>query len=335
MVCCAAMLTLTNLRLTAEMQPLPQVQFAAGQIHVVLGRNRSGKTALCRLLAGLPSSASAQVQMGAEDWTQLAPRHRSVALVYQAFINYPHWNVARNIGSPLVAQGMPVAQVTTLVAELAERLQLTPLLERLPHELSGGQQQRVAIGRALAKGSELLLLDEPLVNLDYKLREALEVELLDLLKSSGATVIYTSSDPKDALGLADNLILLEDHQVVQQGAPLAVYQNPTSAAAADLLSDPGVNRLPTADGVLYVRPEHLLLADQEGGIPPNSFQETELRRFDMQVSALETNGSHSYVHGLVEGNLWIAKLEGLPDLKPNTSVGLYTRTADLMSLPSG
>jgi glycerol transport system ATP-binding protein len=330
MVCCAAMLTLKNLRLTPLADELPLLEFAPGQIHVVLGRNRSGKTALCRLLAGLPSAASAQIQMGDQDWTDLAPRARSVALVYQAFINYPHWSVARNIGSPLVAQGLAASQVTSVVGELAERLQLTPLLERLPHELSGGQQQRVAIGRALAKGSQLLLLDEPLVNLDYKLREALEIELLDLLKSSGATVLYTSSDPKDALGLADNLILLEDHRVVQQGAPLSLYQEPNSAIAADLLSDPGVNRLPTPNGIRYVRPEHLLLREQLAD-PGQS----GMRHFAMQVTALETNGSHSYVHGQVEGKPWIAKLDGLPNLSPNSNVELTTREADLLSLPGG
>ena len=330
MVCLVAMLTLSKLRLAPQAEVLPTLEFAPGQIHVILGRNRSGKTGLCRLLAGLPSQAQAEIRMNGSSWSKLGPRERSVALVYQAFINYPHWSVARNIASPLQAQGLAPAEVAARVEDLAARLELTDLLDRLPDELSGGQQQRVAIGRALAKGGELLLLDEPLVNLDYKLREVLEDELLDLLRSTGATVLYTSSDPKDALGLADNVLLLDDHRVVQQGPPLELYQHPNSAIAADLLSDPGVNRLPADAGLRFVRPEHLVLRDQLADP-----EQPGLTHFSMQVTALETNGSHSYVHGQVAGEPWIAKLDGLPSFNLDTELGLVSRTEDLLSLPNG
>ena len=180
------MLTLTDLRLAPGTAPQPVLCLATGEIHVVLGRNRSGKSALCRLLAGLPGPASGRVAFNGVSWDRLPPRQRPVALVYQAFVNYPHWTVEQNLRSPLLAQQLDADETAQRVHELLHRLQLQALRHRLPQELSGGQQQRLAIGRALAKGAQLLLLDEPLVNLDYKLREVLEAELLMLLKDSGA-----------------------------------------------------------------------------------------------------------------------------------------------------
>jgi glycerol transport system ATP-binding protein len=172
------MLQLHNLILRAGDPPLDHT-FADGEISVVLGANRSGKSLLCRVLAGLATPHAGEVLFdgapcGAAD-------SRPVALVMQSFVNYPAWTVADNIVSPLIARGVSRSARRDRAKEIASQLGLEGLLDRFPHELSGGQQQRVAIGRALAKGARVLLLDEPLVNLDYKLREALRAELRALL----------------------------------------------------------------------------------------------------------------------------------------------------------
>ena len=217
-------------------------RFAPGAITVVLGRNRSGKTRLCRLIAGLEQPASGRIELDGRDITRLPPGRRDVAMVYQAFVNYPHLTVFDNIASPLRAQRAGRDVIDARVTEIAARLGLSELLDRLPAQLSGGQQQRVAIGRALAKGARVLVLDEPLVNLDYKLREELEVELRNMLTDGELTVVYTTSDPRDAFNLGDEVVLLEEGRILQSGPPLAVYRAPASEAAANLMSDPGVNR---------------------------------------------------------------------------------------------
>jgi glycerol transport system ATP-binding protein len=194
--------------------------FANGAITVVLGANRSGKTLLCRIIAGLSAAAGGDCLLDGANMP--AGGGRPVALVNQAFVNYPAWTVADNVASPLIARGVDKATRQARSREIAARLGLGELLDRYPHELSGGQQQRVAIGRALAKGARVLVLDEPLVNLDYKLREALRDELRDVLRAEGLTVIYTTTDPVDAFAMANEVVLMEDHTFVQVGAPVEV-----------------------------------------------------------------------------------------------------------------
>ena len=239
------MLELVDAHLQADGQTDFDHQFAAGQITVVLGANQSGKTNLCRLVAGQNSHARGQVLLNGVDLQTVDPRKRPVSMVYQAFVNYPNLTVAQNIASPLLARrgddAMDKRAIAARVDELAQTLQIQPLLSRLPHELSGGQQQRLAIARALAKQAPVLLLDEPLVNLDFKLREALEVELRELLHQTNTVVIYTSSDPRDAFTLGDEVLLLAAGAKLQAGAPLDVYLRPQSLAAMQLMADPGVN----------------------------------------------------------------------------------------------
>jgi len=287
--------------------------FRPGAITVVLGRNGSGKTRLCRLIAGLEIPASGRIELDGVDVTRLAPGKRSVALVYQAFVNYPNLTVFENIASPLRAARRPAADIRARVGEIAERLRIGELLDRFPAELSGGQQQRVAMGRAFAKSARVLLLDEPLVNLDYKLREALEFELRELLHAADMTVIYTTSDPRDAFNLGDEVVLLERHRIIQTGTPLEVYERPVSARAAGLMSDPGVNLLPEDGALTVVRPENLSLAAPD--VPS--------RMFEMAVQGVETNGSETYLHGLVGGAHWVARLDGLARIAPGERVRLH------------
>ncbi|MEM8768938.1 MAG: ABC transporter ATP-binding protein, partial [Pseudomonadota bacterium] len=231
------MLELESVLLKSGAQPITH-RFEAGRITVVLGRNHSGKTLLTRTLAGLEGPLAGDIRLDGESLVGISPGERSVALVYQAFVNYPGWSVFENIASPLKARRVDAAEVEATVQDLAEKLELDGLLDRLPEQLSGGQQQRVAIGRALAKGADVLVMDEPLVNLDYKLREALQLELAALLHELGLTVIYTSSDPRDAFALGDDLVLLAEHSLLQSGTPLDLYEAPATPAACDLMSDP-------------------------------------------------------------------------------------------------
>lgn len=305
-------------------------RFESGQLNVVLGHNRSGKTALCRLLAGLPGPASGQVLLDGVDISAQTPAQRPVALINQAFVNYPHWNVARNIASPMVAARVAPRDIDQRVAAIAAQLQLEPLLERLPEHLSGGQQQRLAIGRALAKGARVLVMDEPLVNLDYKLREALELELAALLggelNERGVTLVYTTTDPRDALLLADQVLLLADHCLLQTGTAEAVYSAPVCRRAAELMSDPTVNVID--DHGWIVRPEHLSLESVD----------TADRAFAVTVDSAETNGSQTYLHAQYQGGSsvardWIAKLPGMHRFEPGAQLTLHARSSDLLCLP--
>ncbi|MEZ5557515.1 MAG: ABC transporter ATP-binding protein [Pseudomonadales bacterium] len=309
--------------------------FPGGAITVVLGRNRSGKTHLCRLVAGLVSPGQGTVRLDGTDISSWSPGRRSVAMVYQSFVNYPNLSVYDNLAAPMRARrrgggirariaGRGDARMDIRVRELADRLGLTPYLARLPSELSGGQQQRLAIGRALAKQARVLVLDEPLVNLDYKLREALEQQLRELLLSTGVTVIYTSSDPRDAFSLGDEVLLLDRRQPVQHGTPLAVYQHPDSLAAADLMSDPGINRFVEDDIHCAVRPEHLSLAADP---------ERPQRRFEVAALDVETNGSETYLHADYLGHPWIARLVGLARVRSGQAVTLYAPADAVLRFP--
>ena len=298
--------------------------FEAGRICVVLGTNLAGKTDLCRLIAGLPTQASCDAMcLDGIDLARQPTRRRPVALVYQAFVNYPNWTVAANIGSPMRARKESTSQIGKQVGELAEALGLDDLLDRFPHELSGGQQQRVALARALAKQARVLLLDEPLVNLDYKLREALQGELKALLSDRATVVIYTTSEPREAFALGDDALLLRDGKLLQSGPPLAVYQAPSSLDAMALMSDPRVNRAPSGTGVVAVRPEHVSLEPVDDAVS-----------YELRVIATETNGSESFVHGSCEGNTWVVRQPGIVDFAVGERVGVYVRPQDLLEFPA-
>lgn len=317
------MLEVTNVRLIPGQEEGFDHRFAAGEITVVLGANRSGKTDLCRLIAGLNTHARGQVSLAGADLSGQSPRQRPVGLVYQAFVNYPNLTVRQNIASPLQAQKLPAADIDATVAELAAKLRIEDLLQRLPHELSGGQQQRVAIARAMAKRAKVLLLDEPLVNLDFKLREALELELRDLLVATDTVVIYTSSDPRDAFALADQVLLLSQGMKLQSGPPLQVYQHPDSLAAMEVLADPGLNRFERDGALCAVRPEHVFVAT--GAVPEQGHLS-----FDMLVTAYETNGNESFVHGRVDDRDWVLRCRGMQTLPPGMQVSVAAAARDVL-----
>lgn len=317
-------LAISKLQLAPESSPADDFSFDHGAINVVLGRNLSGKTPLCRFLCGLPTPATGEMMINGRQLHDPKERMIRAALVYQAFVNYPNWTVRDNIASPLKAVGVPGREIEERVSRLAGKVRIEGLLNRKPDELSGGQQQRLAIARALAKDPELLVMDEPFVNIDYKLREELEDELRDLIAGTETCLIYTTSDPRDALSLADRLLLLQDSKVMQHGRPLDLYRNPSSLAAADLLSDPGVNLLRSNQAV---RPEHVHLEPGEG---------VEL---ESTITGVETNGAETYVHADVtpEGEItreWVIKLRGMRQISPGEKKRLFVNQEDLLEFPA-
>jgi glycerol transport system ATP-binding protein len=215
----------------------------AGVINVLLGPTLSGKTSLMRLMAGLDRPTAGRIVMNERDVTAVPLRRRSVAMVYQQFINYPFLTVFENIASPLRVARVPKRDIEARVHEAARLLQLEPYLDRTPLQLSGGQQQRTAIARALVKRADLVLLDEPLANLDYKLREELREELPRLFAASQAVFVYATTDPAEALLLGGRTATLSEGRVTQFGPTPAVYRRPEDLATARVFSDPPLNEL--------------------------------------------------------------------------------------------
>jgi glycerol transport system ATP-binding protein len=217
------------------------LEFESGSRNVILGRTMAGKTSMLRIMAGLDKPTKGRIFINGQDVTGVSVRKRSVAMVYQLFINYPSLTVYQNIASPLKTSGVKKSEIDRQVREVAEMLRIDNLLDRLPSELSGGQQQRTAIARALVKNAELLLMDEPLVNLDYKLREELRVELQDIFSRRKAIVVYTTTEPSEALMFGGNIVVLDEGRVLQSGATPTVYRNPSTVKIAEVLSDPPIN----------------------------------------------------------------------------------------------
>ncbi len=211
----------------------------SGAVTVLLGATQAGKTTLMRIMAGLDRPSTGRVRVDGQDVTGLPVRERNVAMVYQQFINYPSLTVADNIASPLKLRRE--SNIGARVNELAAKLHIEPFLKRLPAELSGGQQQRVALARALAKNAPLMLLDEPLVNLDYKLREELRDELSQLFATGQSTVVYATTEPTEALLLGGYTAVLDGGELLQYGPTAEVFRRPTSLRVARAFSDPPMN----------------------------------------------------------------------------------------------
>ena len=217
------------------------LELVPGSVNVLLGPTMAGKTSLMRLMAGLDKPSEGRILEDGRDVTGQSVRRRDVAMVYQQFINYPSFTVFDNIASPLRRAGVKRAEIERRVREAAERLHIEAFLGRLPAELSGGQQQRTALARALVRDARLLLLDEPLVNLDYKLREELREDLRALFSKSETMVVYATTEPAEALLLNGNIIVVAEGRVLQSGPTLQVYNNPASTRVGQVFSDPPMN----------------------------------------------------------------------------------------------
>jgi glycerol transport system ATP-binding protein len=230
------------------------LQLQPRAVTVLLGATLAGKTTLMRLMAGLDRPTQGRVRVDGRDVTGMPVRERNVAMVYQQFINYPSMTVFDNIASPLKLRGgLDRAAMAQRVQALAEKLHIDPFLQRLPAELSGGQQQRVALARALAKQAPLMLLDEPLVNLDYKLREELRDELVALFAAGDSTVVYATTEPTEALLLGGHTAVLDEGRLLQYGPTAEVFRRPQSIRVARAFSDPPMNLIAGSAATLGVQ----------------------------------------------------------------------------------
>lgn len=315
------------------------LKLEAGAFNILLGTTLSGKTTLMRLMAGLDKPSSGRVLFDGQDVTRVPVRKRNIAMVYQAFINYPGFSVYENIASPLKVAGVQKDEIHERVQGIAELLKLEPMLERDVSQLSGGQQQRTALARALVKNAPLVLLDEPLANLDYKLREELRDELPRLFENSGSTVVYATSEPEEALLLGGHTATLQEGRVVQFGRTIEVYRKPQTLNCARVFSDPPVNQArvtknggvidmdgiarwecpttmksqPDGQYMLAVRPHHLTLDAGEG----------HHVALDGEVQITEISGSQSLIHMEMSGNNWISESGGVHPFKVNDAARVY------------
>ena len=211
---------------------------------VFLGPSGCGKSTTLRILAGLETQTDGQVWIGGRDVSALAPRERDVAMVFQNYALYPNLTIAQNIGFGLKARKMPRAEIRTRVEQVARLLGIVDLLDRRPRQLSGGQQQRVAIGRAIVRNPNLFLFDEPLSNLDAKLRVDMRTELLRLHRNLGATTVYVTHDQEEAMTMADRIVVMNAGLIEQMGAPADIYFRPASLMVAGFVGSPAMNFVP-------------------------------------------------------------------------------------------
>ncbi|MFY3434357.1 ABC transporter ATP-binding protein [Achromobacter mucicolens] len=305
-----------------------------GAMTVLLGATLAGKTSLMRIMAGLDRPTEGRVRVDGADVTGVPVRQRNVAMVYQQFINYPSMSVYDNIASPLKLRGEP--NTRDKVHAMAARLHIDHLLDRYPSELSGGQQQRVALARALAKDAPLILLDEPLVNLDYKLREELRDELSELFAQGRSTVVYATTEPGEALLLGGHTAVLDAGELLQYGPTADVFHRPNSIRVARAFSDPPMNlfaaRRENGGFVLQgdVAVARALPPGAESGITAGlraGALDVEARPGHValpgRVTLAEISGSDTFVHAETAAGDVVAQLPGVHRYKLDERVQLY------------
>ncbi|MBB5752690.1 ABC transporter ATP-binding protein [Prosthecomicrobium pneumaticum] len=317
-----------------------------GTLNVLLGPTLSGKTSLMRLMAGLDQPTAGSIHVEGRDVTGVAVQKRNVAMVYQQFINYPTLTVYENIASPLRVARADAATIDREVRRAADLLRLGPYLERTPLALSGGQQQRTALARAIVKKAGLVLLDEPLANLDYKLREELREELPRIFAQSGAIFVYATTEPQEALLLGGNTATLSEGRITQFGPTTEVFRRPLDLVTARTFADPPLNTISlekaggaflldgapvmpvpahlaaVADGTYTVafQPHHLALAAQTPGAIP----------IRAKVTVAEITGSETFVHLAFADARFVMLAPGIHDLEPDTAVVVHVDARHLM-----
>ncbi|QFT92212.1 Trehalose import ATP-binding protein SugC [Roseovarius sp. THAF9] len=316
-----------------------------GTMNVLLGPTLAGKTTLMRLMAGLDAPTTGRILWDGTDVTGMRVQDRGVAMVYQQFINYPSMSVYDNIASPMRLSGKPKDEIDRAVRDTAEMLQLTPMLDRKPLELSGGQQQRCALARALVKNAGLVLLDEPLANLDYKLREELRIEIPRIFEESGAIFVYATTEPEEALLLGGNTATLWEGRVTQFGATPKVYRQPADATTARVFSDPPMNFLQiskTGGKLMFGEGQSLPATGKMADLPegrytagfrPNHLeieQHTDAAmRFVTKLSVTELTGSETFIHLDHHDSRWVGVIHGVHDLQPGRDLPVYLDPAHI------
>lgn len=293
---------------------------ADGEFIVLVGPSGCGKSTLLRMIAGLESITSGEISIGDRVVNGLEPSERDIAMVFQNYALYPHMTVRQNLSYGLKNRNTPKEEIERRIAKAAKSLEIEPFLDRKPRQLSGGQRQRVAMGRAIVREPAAFLFDEPLSNLDAKLRVQMRVEIKRLQRALGTTSVYVTHDQLEAMTLADRLVVLNGGRIEQVGTPIELYENPATAFVATFIGSPSMNLLDLNTGnaawsapaalvgkpglaTIGIRPEDITLAgDTDGG---------ERFRARVRVGAVELVGAESYVHGtLANGEPLVFRVAG-------------------------
>ncbi|HSS66460.1 MAG TPA: ABC transporter ATP-binding protein [Gammaproteobacteria bacterium] len=312
---------------------------ADGTFNTLLGPTLSGKTTLMHLMAGLDRPTSGEIWFRGKNVTGVSVQRRNVSMVYQQFINYPNFTVYENIASPLRVAKMAKAEIEKRVESVAELLRLTPMLQRRPSELSGGQQQRTAIARTLVKDSDLILLDEPLANLDYKLREELRDELPKFFTGRECIVVYATTEPGEALLFGGYTATLHAGRITQFGPTADVYRKPSDLVSARVFSDPPINT-----AIVTKRGKNVLIGDKielpigkaAGAIPDGQYtlgirphhitptspgEDAAIIKGNVLIA--ELSGSDSALHFDLDGQTWVSQSRGIHPFQVGATAKLY------------
>lgn len=296
-----------------------------GELLVILGPSGCGKTTLMRMIAGLEKPNSGVISIGGLDVTELPPRARPIAMVFQSYALYPHMTVFNNIAFPLKAHGkFSKTDIKEKVRWAASILDIEKLLERKPRQLSGGERQRVALGRALVKEPKVLLLDEPLSNLDAKLRASARDSLQRFQRRLGITTIFVTHDQIEALGMGDRIVVMSQGKVMQVGTPQEVYHNSANTFVASFLGSPGMNFIQRDNYLFGFRPEQFVpqeIADRKD----------DLQLFSFAVTRVEYLGAEQQIYGVVEGSSDEKKV--IASLSSETNVRLETGSTYTFAVP--
>jgi len=264
-----------------------------GEFLVLLGPSGCGKTTFLRIIAGLEKPTSGEILIGREVVNDVPPRARGVAMVFQSYGLYPHLTVANNIAFPLRTQGTPNTEIQRKVAWAAGLLGIDRLLHRRPRELSGGERQRVALARALVREPTVFLLDEPLSNLDAKLRASARSELKQFQQTVRTTTIYVTHDQVEAMGMGDRIAVIDHGKLRQIGTPAEIYDDPADEFVASFLGTPPMNLIKRDGGSLGFRPEHFL--------PKELLNGAALTELAFRVDRMEYLGSERILYGAIDG----------------------------------
>jgi multiple sugar transport system ATP-binding protein len=303
-----------------------------GEFLVVLGASGSGKTTVLRMIAGLESVTSGRVLIGDRDVTDVLPKYRDVAMVFQSYALYPHMTVFANIAYPLIVRKRPKAEIQASVSDVARQVQLEPLLDRYPRQLSGGQRQRVALARAMIRRPAAFLMDEPLSNLDAKLRGYMRAELKHMQHELGITTIYVTHDQTEAMTLAHRVALLEKGVLQQLDTPTNMYNSPANLFVAGFIGSPPMNFL---DGTLvdgrfsttagsFATPSHASHTTAVAGVRPEDCRVTAAGSGKIvgEVYTIELMGDHTLVTCRVGGTTMIVKAEKTFNRRNGEGIGV-------------
>lgn len=306
------------------------VDMGQGEFLVLVGPSGCGKSTLLNCIAGLEEITSGTLTIGGRDVTHEPPKDRDIAMVFQSYALYPTMSVGENIGFGMKIRRVPKTQAQEKIAEVAKLLQIDHLLDRRPSQLSGGQRQRVAMGRALVRDPKLFLFDEPLSNLDAKLRVEMRAEIKRLHRTTGASIVYVTHDQIEAMTLASRIVVLKDGYVQQIGTPQEIYEQPANTFVADFMGTPPMNLCPAGfgEGVLRLGDNEISMGDVTlpkqviAGIRPEDLSRSDTPDLTVTPTMIENTGAECYVQFQIGDTPMTAKLPGRLDETRMDPIGL-------------